>query len=332
MTRVIKRGFIRIRYRGSRNDQHWSIQLNKLNSRTEDYLWTWAKKMVDSRIATDKFADVYIHQLSNNNMVKTSLNKILSGGSIKETKIYQEDEVFLLEDYFSYASKYLDILHEDAQVELSEREGLNKMILSHISSSDNINESSLSRVFRHNEEHDCGALTAFRKARTCNEGEPYTEKERKQRNKSLLTKLLYKGYGVTKLKGRYPEGGKSVEEESFFVVDMKNTGNLESDLISLGEEFEQDSILFIPKGAVIKKTMPYLIGTNHCINNEIGYKKKIPFEKGRFGYDSKIYTSYVNGRPFIFEEVDRECCMPGSGMGNWAVYLLSKANWKDIDV
>ncbi len=34
-----------------------------------------------------------------------------------------------------------------------------------------LQESSLSRLWKHNEEHDCGAMTAFRKAADCGEGE-----------------------------------------------------------------------------------------------------------------------------------------------------------------
>mgnify|MGYP003665450360 FL=1 len=52
-----------------------------------------------------------------------------------------------------------------------------------------LNESSLSRIWRHNEQHDTGALTAFRKGEDCGEGTPYTSKQNAQRNKSLMAKL-----------------------------------------------------------------------------------------------------------------------------------------------
>ena len=48
-----------------------------------------------------------------------------------------------------------------------------------------LNESSLSRVYRHNLLHDCGALTAWRKAEKCGEGRLFTHKEIAQRNRSL---------------------------------------------------------------------------------------------------------------------------------------------------
>jgi hypothetical protein len=196
-----------------------------------------------------------------------------------------------------------------------------------------INESSLSRLWRHNEEHDCGALTAFRVGRNCGEGESYTKKENNQRNKSLLAKLKSKGYGVTKLLGKYPEGGKSVTETSWFVVDLNDTGKLEADLKRLGEEFEQDSILYIPKGAIkIKGVTADLIGTNRCENNWLGYGKREKFAKGKLGYDSPIYTSYVNGRPFLFEGIGEEVKSPAGGMGVWYMHRLAEKNWQDIEI
>lgn len=195
---------------------------------------------------------------------------------------------------------------------------------------DFINESSLSRVWEHNEEHDCGALTAFRKARDCGEGEPYSKKENQARNKSLLSKLKMRGYSVTSLKGYYPEGGKDSKEESFFVVDINDTGELFEDLKKLGTEFEQDSILLIPKGSIKGEDKAYLIGTNHCENNWIKYGQKEFFNKGKVGYSSPIYTSYINGRPFIFEEYNMEIGSPGNGMGWWALEIMAKKDWMDL--
>jgi hypothetical protein len=195
-----------------------------------------------------------------------------------------------------------------------------------------LTESSLSRLWKHNEEHDCGALTAFRKGEDCGEGRPYTKKENKQRNKSLRSKLVAKGYGVTELHGIYPEGGTTQKENSFFVVDLEDTGGLEKELAKLGELFDQDSILIIPKGAIKNEAQAFLFGTNKCPNNWLGYHKKEVFSKGKVGYESKIYTSYVKGRPFIFEEVGRNCIAPGSGMGVWALHVISEKNWQDIDV
>ena len=77
-----------------------------------------------------------------------------------------------------------------------------------------LQESSLSRLWRHNEKHDCGAMTAFRNAEGGGFGERYSNADNKKRNRSLLAKLKSKGYYVqnrTKLKDF---GGFRVEEES----------------------------------------------------------------------------------------------------------------------
>lgn len=193
-----------------------------------------------------------------------------------------------------------------------------------------INETSLSKIWVRNEQYDCAALTAFRKAEECGEGKTFTKNENKARNKSLLAKLKVLGYSVISLKGKYPEGGQETIEESFFVVDIENKGNLEKDVKKLGEEFDQDSILFIPKGSIQGTDKAYLIGTNKCPNNWLGYGKTEVFNKGKLGYDSEIYTSYVNGRPFIFEQVGSEIHNPGNGFGYISLQKASEKNWIEL--
>ena len=196
-----------------------------------------------------------------------------------------------------------------------------------------LNESSLSRLWKHNIEHDCAAFTAFRKGEDCGTGREYTKKENKQRNKSLKAKLLSAGYGVTAISGVYPEGGVTQKEESFFVVNLKDDANFFAKIAKLGEKFEQDSVLLVPKGAIDNSgEKAYLIGTNHCPNNWLGFGKKEVFNRGRLGYDSPIYTSKVNGRPFIFESVGDEFSLPASGQGNWVLNRIAEAEWNTIDV
>ncbi len=195
---------------------------------------------------------------------------------------------------------------------------------------DPVNESSLSRVYRQNLLHDCGALTAWRKAELCGTGRPYTHTENAQRNRSLLAKLKARGFGVTRLTGRYPEGGRITMEESYFVVDLEDVGTLQQELQALGAQFEQDSVLIIPKDTVENKANAFLIGTNHCAGNFLAFGEKMPFNHGKFGYDSKVYTSYVNGRPFIFEEVGEDVPSPGSGFGWWTVHLAASKHWTEL--
>ena len=175
-------------------------------------------------------------------------------------------------------------------------------------------ESSLSRLWKHNEEHDCGVITAFRNYSNCgytDNNEPcfddnppvkISKVENGRRNKALKAELIQTGFkGSTKLVGSYPEGGKQSKEISYFVVDLDDSGTLKDVLVKLGKKYDQDSILYIPKGSVKGNDKAYLIGTNNCPNNDIKIGKTMVFNKGKVGYESPFYTSYVNGRPMIFE-------------------------------
>ena len=106
MKRVIQRGFVRIRFGGSGANRRWSVQLNKLTQKMSDIIWVWAKTIQDK--VSDKYADVFIHQLSNNKMTKTSLDVIASGATIRESVvILKESECHLLPDYNNLVEKYL---------------------------------------------------------------------------------------------------------------------------------------------------------------------------------------------------------------------------------
>jgi hypothetical protein len=50
------------------------------------------------------------------------------------------------------------------------------------------------------------------------------------------------------------------------------------------------------------------------------------------GVTSKIYTSKVNGRPFIFESVLEEIRNPGNGMGWWALNIAAAKHWSEIEI
>lgn len=195
-----------------------------------------------------------------------------------------------------------------------------------------LHESSLSRVWQHMQEHDAGTITAFRYARDCGEGEKYTKFENLQRNKSLKAKLESKGYGVTVVKGSYIENYGSqnaieVGEQVFLVVDIRDSGKLEKDLRTLGEEFEQDSILFVPKGGKGGE----LIGTNHCPNGYPGYNKRLKLNKTIFGEDGEFFTR-VNGRPFTLKE-EFEISTPLQGFfGKWAAKVLAEQHWSELDI
>ena len=169
-----------------------------------------------------------------------------------------------------------------------------------------ITESSLSRIWEHNVEHDCGAISAFRKY--------YKRKENRERSREMSALLVSKGYSVTKLKGKYPEEGGSHDEEhdnfeqSFWVVDSEDTGNLEKDLLEFGRGYEQDSVLFCPVGAIDNKAKAYLNVLKDLEWASAGDKSH--FDTAKLGHESPIYTSYINGRPFLFESIINEIDKP----------------------
>jgi len=168
-----------------------------------------------------------------------------------------------------------------------------------------VNESSLNRVWKHSQEHDTGTISAFRYAKDCGDGERYSLDDNKKRSSELKSKLLASGYGVTLVKGTYIENyGKDneqeVQEDSYLVVDLKDSGNLKKDLIKFGSQYEQDSITFSEKSGEY-----YLISSNKCPsgypgNGTIG--KEVKLGKPLFGAKGEFHSK-INGRPFVFESI-----------------------------
>ena len=189
----------------------------------------------------------------------------------------------------------------------------------------NLKESSLTRLLSKMENNDCGSITAYRSE--------YTKSENQQRNRSLLAKLQNLRYGVTSVKGSYIENFGTPEaievgEHVFFVEDKENKGKLEKDLRELGEEFDQDSILFIPKGG----EKSYLWGTNKK-NPEAypkyGVSKELP--NRTFGKENEFMTK-VKGRPFSYNEAVKEHTLPANSFGKKGCSIYAKMNWKDVDI
>lgn len=292
MTDMLKNGWGRIR-KVTKPYEFWTIQIENLSRTVKRNIIKWVEEMY--KMNEHRLKDTVV-------VLDTKGNKLFGGGTnFKDQKT--------LKDIYLDDTGVFESVFNDETI---------------------INESSLSRVWQHNEKHDCGALTAFRKSEDCGEGRKYSYKENIARNKSLLAKLQAKGYGVTALRGIYPEGGKQTTERSFFVVDLNDTGNLFNDLKSLGELFQQDSILFAPKGSIKGENKAYLYGTNHCEDNWLGYGNKQTFDTAKMGYESPIYTSFVNGRPFIFESVDKIHYQPQNGMGVWSLHIASKKPWESF--
>jgi hypothetical protein len=165
-----------------------------------------------------------------------------------------------------------------------------------------LNESSLSRIAHHIQNHQCGVISGFRYASHCGEGSRLTRSENMNRNAQIRAVLLNKGYGVTPVKGSYIENYGSdkeieVQEESLFVIDLQDSGKLLQDLKVLGKKFEQDSIAHMTEAGEWT-----LHGTNDCPNAYPGFGRKVRLGTTRYGKVGEFF-SRVRGRPFIFESI-----------------------------
>lgn len=87
---------------------------------------------------------------------------------------------------------------------------------------------------------DCGIISAFK----TDDDSALPFDENMARNTELFNTLRNWGYGVIKTVGMF--FGK--EEQSLFVVDYQEKGKLLERLRMLGRKYEQDSIIYSPKG------------------------------------------------------------------------------------
>jgi len=194
-----------------------------------------------------------------------------------------------------------------------------------------LNESGLSRVWKQTQEHDFGTITAFRGAKDCGKGEPYSKSDNMKRNKSLTAKLQALRYGVTKIKGSYienygSENEQEVGENSFIVIDIQDKGTLKNDLLKLGEEFEQDSIIFGKAGKGGS-----LIGTNKCPDGYPGYHKEAKQGGAIFGKTGE-FMSRVKGRPFVFSESVEHYGYKKYPTELRGTVAVSKLHWSEIEL
>ena len=144
-----------------------------------------------------------------------------------------------------------------------------------------ISESTLNRIEQWIREKDIAGITAFRDQlidttpRTrmdFPEKHKYTQIENKKRNTQLRASLHdeYR-YGLTPITGSFIEDDKRDIEKSFIVVNLNNDPNFKHVLLSLGELFNQDSVLFKDKNS----NEAYVIGTNDSKDPGFGVKKII---------------------------------------------------------
>jgi len=168
-------------------------------------------------------------------------------------------------------------------------------------------EKSMSRVIEHIKNHDCGVMSAFRTWIDCNKHElgKYSLEDNIARNKQLELKIKLKGYGYSKVNGVFIEnyGSDSAiesEESSFFIVDLKDTHNLEKDLFMWGELYEQDSVLYFNQQKVTTAgdCTAELTGTNPlCKDAYPPYKKTVQYRNIEFDKFRQFMTK-IGKKPF----------------------------------
>lgn len=100
---------------------------------------------------------------------------------------------------------------------------------------------------------DCGILTTWRKG--------HNRATKNRNNQELQRRLRELGYGVSRLKGWYPENDEEVvSENSFLVFDKGKTGQaFYETLFELSERYNQDSFLYKKAG---RYEPAYLVYTN----------------------------------------------------------------------
>lgn len=175
-----------------------------------------------------------------------------------------------------------------------------------------IQESSLSRVYQHIEQHDCAIITAFRnnpsEHDSCVHEAPSTYQGEnlkpidinKLNNRDLKATLLKLGYGVTAVDGTFVENfdtpeAVEVKEDSLFVVNLTDDPSFYDQIKNLGKKYCQDSVLIVPQGGKDVK----LYGTN---NSQFpGLDQEVSIGNFVYGKSAQIMTK-VNNRPITTKE------------------------------
>lgn len=116
----------------------------------------------------------------------------------------------------------------------------------------------------------------------------------------MVAELLQLGYGVTKIKGVYPEGmTDESSEESYLVVNRNDDKDFLKNLLRISEYYNQDSIYYKEKG----KTVGNLIGTNGSGFPEYHQKGKDSVLKTD---TASNYMSRLGNKAFSFVGDDAE--------------------------
>lgn len=196
-----------------------------------------------------------------------------------------------------------------------------------------VNESTLSRVRQHMLEHDTAIISAEF------QGRDVRFKNNIKKNKQLRLQLNRMGYGVTHVRGHFLETSKKIDSETgkpkkklvkenfYVVVDLYDDDVLKRDVIKLGEKFDQDSVMFIPKMA--KQAL--IIGTTHREDAFPEYHKTQKLKSLVFGKDDTFKT-IIWGKPIVFNEATKTY---RHAVGFWPSFMMRKAckdDWRDTEL
>ena len=158
-----------------------------------------------------------------------------------------------------------------------------------------IAEGGLSRNWSHMQEHDCALISAERNS--------YTYKENLARGHELEAVIMDAGYGYSAERGSFIENFETpqaieVSEKSLFVVNSQDDPGFFDHIAQLSEQFEQDSVLMIPKGG----KGAYLLGTKEG-NDFPPFGETITVGDFRGGVEGEFMTR-TGGRPYVFKDKD----------------------------
>ena len=181
-------------------------------------------------------------------------------------------------------------------------------------------ESSISRLLSYSDRYDCAIVTAFRRYKGCGSDEKYTAEDNALRNANLHAKLMGGLCLHAAISGSFAEENDVVQDVSFFVI---NYGWGYSErfywfmhrIKCIGEEFNQNAVLIVPKGAMsgIEYTQeknevhclapgnlrgrPFLIRTNNCPDNFLVRqdKKRETLARTRLYEAVCNFPGFVNG-------------------------------------
>ena len=158
----------------------------------------------------------------------------------------------------------------------------------------------------------------------------YTHAENLKRQKSLYLKLITvtNTLSVTTIKGSYIEKINSVapdelEGVTFFVTqkyDGDDNGRLKDILVSLGKEFEQDSVLYIPFNGAAQ-----IIGTTRRENSSPKFDETLTVDPVKFTTASN-YLEKINNRLVDITDIED----PGNWMSRWGLSIGAKKHWRDL--